>query len=541
MLWRGFAIGVIISAPMGPVGILCIQRTLDKGRAAGLYTGIGAAISDLFYCLLTGFGLSFIEDFLESNQSVIQIVGSVVLVIFGIYLFRSNPARTLKKPEDNHVSKKRNILNGFLFTFSNPLIIFLIIGLFARFNFMLPEIKFYDYIIGFGCIILGALGWWWMVTFFVDKVRAHFNLRSMWLINKITGTIIILFGVVGIITSIVALAGAGTRDPIYLNSRNGFNNIISVGTPLTLDAKNGPARQSIPLDESDFTLEFRARNINNFAAKKYRYQDSTGNRMSVIHPAWTITFPGVGTDTITIRIRTLDDPLDYLIEPYIRVTACCGNSLLSEVDISEGMDKFTDWNAYQFSLDNGEFKMRAGNREYRDLLDFQLSGFRPSELIFTAEPGGFLEIDWIRIENFGPEMPEPAYMVNPDSLRSYYVRSKDPIEGYWEVFDRMLEEDYARPGGKYRLAILKVDNGYDMIYISGAEKNPELWMAGMLKGRLEAETFKNIFNLIWYDVDGKRIEGEAVAEFTAPGSLSLQYPYLSSSMRLRKVPADKYP
>ena len=90
MIWRGLAIGVIISAPMGPVGILCIQRTLDKGRRTGFYTGVGAALSDLFYCLLTGFGLSFIQDFLEKNTAVIQLFGSAVLVGFGVYLDRKS-------------------------------------------------------------------------------------------------------------------------------------------------------------------------------------------------------------------------------------------------------------------------------------------------------------------------------------------------------------------------------------------------------------------------------------------------------------------
>ena len=144
MAWRGIAIGLIISAPMGPVGMLCIQRTLDKGRRAGFYTGIGAAISDLFYSLLTGFGLSFIEEFLERNQNVIQLVGSAVLIAFGVYLFRRNPSRGLKKPAEEHFSAKKSILGGFLFTFSNPLILFLIIGLFARFNFLLPEFKLYQ-------------------------------------------------------------------------------------------------------------------------------------------------------------------------------------------------------------------------------------------------------------------------------------------------------------------------------------------------------------------------------------------------------------
>ena len=203
MIWRGIAIGILISAPMGPVGILCIQRTLDKGRRPGFYTGVGASISDLFYCLLTGFGLSFIQEFIERNQNVIQLVGSAVLIGFSIYLFRKNPASTLKPASQAEpVSPKKNILGGFLFTFSNPLILFLIIGLFARFNFPVPDVRFYHYIVGYLSIGVGALAWWWFVTFAVDKVRAHFNVRSMWLINRIIGVVILLFAIVGIVTGI---------------------------------------------------------------------------------------------------------------------------------------------------------------------------------------------------------------------------------------------------------------------------------------------------------------------------------------------------
>lgn len=209
MIWRGVAIGILISAPMGPVGILCIQRTLDKGRRTGFYTGVGAALSDLFYCLLTGFGLSFIEDFIERNENVIQLLGSAVLIGFSIYLFRKNPTSSLRKPMvPETVSPQKNILGGFLFTFSNPLILFLIIGLFARFNFLVPDMRFYHYIVGFASIIAGALGWWWLVTYSVDKVRAHFNLRSMWLINRIIGGVILVFAIVGIVTGVSNLVGS---------------------------------------------------------------------------------------------------------------------------------------------------------------------------------------------------------------------------------------------------------------------------------------------------------------------------------------------
>lgn len=207
MIWRGLAIGVFISAPMGPVGILCIQRTLDKGRRSGFYTGVGASISDLFYCVLTGFGLSFIEEFLERNQNIIQLVGCAVLIGFSVYLFKKNPASSLRKPseEAEHISPHKNILGGFLFTFSNPLILFLIIGLFARFNFPAPEMKFYYVIIGYAAIFTGALLWWKLVTFSVNKLRAHFNVRSMWLINRIIGGIILIFAIVGIVTGITNL------------------------------------------------------------------------------------------------------------------------------------------------------------------------------------------------------------------------------------------------------------------------------------------------------------------------------------------------
>lgn len=206
MLWRGIAIGILVSAPMGPVGMLCIQRTLNKGRKAGLYTGLGAALSDLFYCLLTGFGLSFIEEFLERNQDVIQLIGSGVLIGFGLYIFKQNPSKRLKKNPSGGGSYKTDFISGFLFTFSNPLILFLIVGLFARFNFLMPEIRFYHYLIGYLFILGGAAAWWYGVTWFVDRVRAHFNLRSLWLINRILGIIILGFAAVGIVTSIIGMA-----------------------------------------------------------------------------------------------------------------------------------------------------------------------------------------------------------------------------------------------------------------------------------------------------------------------------------------------
>lgn len=205
IILKAVAIGVIISAPMGPVGVLCIQRTLNKGRTVGFCTGVGAAISDLMYCLLTAFCLSFVEDFLLRHQAVISLCGSVLLILFALYLFRSNPAAQLKPRGKPKTSVKTSIITGYFFTFSNPLIVFLIMGLFARFNFLDSGYKLYHHIFAFLFVFAGALGWWYGVTYFVNKLKAHFNLRSLWLINRITGSIILIFSLVGVVTSIISL------------------------------------------------------------------------------------------------------------------------------------------------------------------------------------------------------------------------------------------------------------------------------------------------------------------------------------------------
>ena len=189
---------------MGPVGILCVQRTLNKGRNSGFFTGVGAAASDLFYCLLMGLGISLVTDFIADNVNILQIVGSVILIVYAIYMIVHNPVSQITENIDQREDHWRDMATGFLFTLSNPLIMFLIIPLFARFGFPLPEYKWYHVIMGYAFIVVGALLWWAVITFFVDKVRTHFNIRSMWLINRIIGIIILVLSFYGLATGIYA-------------------------------------------------------------------------------------------------------------------------------------------------------------------------------------------------------------------------------------------------------------------------------------------------------------------------------------------------
>lgn len=196
---RGILIGVLVSAPMGPIGMLVIQRTLNKGRRPAFCTGIGAAFSDLIYCLLTGLGMSFITDFVSTNQLLLQIIGSVVLGAFAYVLIHKPPMHTLTAHQYVANTYWKDIMSGFLLTFSNPLILFFIIGLFARFNFLLPEFRHYHYVAGYMSIFAGALLWWFTITFFIDKVRSRFNMKSLRVLNCIIGIILLIMAAVGLI------------------------------------------------------------------------------------------------------------------------------------------------------------------------------------------------------------------------------------------------------------------------------------------------------------------------------------------------------
>ena len=199
LLIKGFIIGVVVSAPLGPVGVLCIQRTLNKGRWFGFVTGLGAALSDICYALLTGYGMSFMDELILKHQIFLQFVGSIMLLAFGIYTFRSNPVKALRPSSGTRGTYLHNFVTAFFVTFSNPLIIFLFIGLFARFSFVMPGSPIGFQLVGYLAIIMGAVTWWFSITYFVNKVRSHFNVRGIWVLNRVIGVVVVIASMVGIV------------------------------------------------------------------------------------------------------------------------------------------------------------------------------------------------------------------------------------------------------------------------------------------------------------------------------------------------------
>lgn len=199
ILIKGLFIGILVSAPMGPIGILCVQRTLNRGRWHGFVSGLGAALSDVLYALVTLLGISLVTDFLERNELALQVAGSVVLILFGIAVYRTNPLKGFKPNEPLAETRyAKDFVSAFFLTASNIVIIFVFITLYARFGFNPVDKGLWGLILGISSIALGALLWWFFITFLVSRLRVHINRRGLVLINRIVGVILAVIGVVGI-------------------------------------------------------------------------------------------------------------------------------------------------------------------------------------------------------------------------------------------------------------------------------------------------------------------------------------------------------
>ena len=187
---------------MGPIGMLCIQRTLTKGQLSGFFSGLGAAVSDLFYAIATSLFMGFLVNFVQAHEMSLQIFGSIIMVLFGYYIFRHNPTKNLRDNQEQKQTLAQDFITAFLLTFSNVLIVILFIGLFAQYGFILPEHSIQMTASGLVGVFAGAVLWWFFITFVASFMRQWFNIRGIRILNKLMGIIIMTLAMIGLVASV---------------------------------------------------------------------------------------------------------------------------------------------------------------------------------------------------------------------------------------------------------------------------------------------------------------------------------------------------
>ncbi|MFJ8237652.1 LysE family translocator [Ureibacillus sp. NPDC094379] len=196
MLIKGIIIGFSIAAPVGPIGILCIRRTLEHGRFVGFVSGLGAATADGVYGLIAGLGLTLITNFLISQQLWLQFIGSTFLCYLGVKIFISRPSNKPAKAKGHKPFSA--YLSTFFLTITNPVTILSFIAIFSGLGIANNYTTTLGLILVLG-VFLGSALWWLLLSSIAGIVANNMKNFSLSFVNRISGLILLLFGLYGLI------------------------------------------------------------------------------------------------------------------------------------------------------------------------------------------------------------------------------------------------------------------------------------------------------------------------------------------------------
>jgi len=197
---RGLLIGLSIAATVGPMSILCIQRTLNRGQLYGLVSGLGIATADGVYGSIAAFGLTLITNFLIHEQIWIRLIGGLFLMYLGIKTILSKPpekAAVLNAKTNSYLGA---YTSTFLLTLTNPLTILSFAAIFAGIGVGSASKSFFSAIAVVLGVFSGSTLWWIILTSSISLLRKKMNSHWLLWINRISGAIITLFGLVALLT-----------------------------------------------------------------------------------------------------------------------------------------------------------------------------------------------------------------------------------------------------------------------------------------------------------------------------------------------------
>ena len=170
-IFRGILIGLMVSVPLGPMGVLIIQKTLQKGALAGFVAGMGAACADLFYATVAAFGLGFVINVIQTHELILQIIGGIFLI-----------------------TRTRDFLTLFFLTVSNPVAIVVFMAVFAGASVFGDDPSYRIELFVLSGVVIGGGLWWYTLSTLVNIFRKKFRLRVLITINRVSGVLITVLG-----------------------------------------------------------------------------------------------------------------------------------------------------------------------------------------------------------------------------------------------------------------------------------------------------------------------------------------------------------
>lgn len=211
VLIGGLCVGLASSVTVGPVAVLCIQRTLSKGHLSGIMSGLGVACADTLLAILAFSVYALIKSYIDEYSTIIQIVGGAIVVVIGIFIFFQNPVPQIRKNRAGQTHLWQDFGSMFGVTLANFIVIIpYILAFFTMFNLdiSIPAegasagriVQNMLVIAGF---LLGAMVWWFSITSIINLFRKRFRPRHMLTINRVAGIVISVLGIITLLSTII--------------------------------------------------------------------------------------------------------------------------------------------------------------------------------------------------------------------------------------------------------------------------------------------------------------------------------------------------
>jgi len=198
LVLRGFLLGLAIAAPVGPIGVLCIRRTLAQGRAIGFVSGLGAATADVMYGCIAAFGLTAISGVLVRQQAWLRLLGGLFLCYLGAKTLLSRPADQAANAEGRGYGGA--YFSTLLLTLTNPMTILSFAAVFAGLGVGRAGNGYFAAAAIVLGVFLGSTAWWFLLSGGVSLLRGKFDARASLWVNRISGTIILGFGIAALVS-----------------------------------------------------------------------------------------------------------------------------------------------------------------------------------------------------------------------------------------------------------------------------------------------------------------------------------------------------
>lgn len=202
LFWKGILAGLSVSVIIGPIGILIIQKTVTKDWLSGFMSGLGASLSDMIYAAIAALSLGFIINYVHEHRLMFDILATLVLIILGVNIFLKNPIKDVGHFKQKGTSYLSDMLSTFMFTIPNPLVIFVMLAVFAKFNVQIESGNWTEMVSLLFGVLIGANTWWLVFTNLVSISRNKFNLRVLWWFNKIAGATVVGIALIGFLIAL---------------------------------------------------------------------------------------------------------------------------------------------------------------------------------------------------------------------------------------------------------------------------------------------------------------------------------------------------